>query len=41
MTFLDVDSLMADSEFEQAVLHGAIAVSFVQPLIFIKLAGTL
>lgn len=30
---------MANSEVEQAVLHGAIALSFVQLFIFIKLSG--
>lgn len=39
MTFLSVGSLMANSEVEQAVLHGPIALSFVQLFIFIKLSG--
>lgn len=31
---------MAGSEVEQAVLHGAIAASFVQLFMFVKLWGT-
>lgn len=40
MPFLGVASLVANNEVEQAVLHGAIAASFVLLFIFIKLSGT-